>query len=109
MAGMGLDELQTDVEAAYSDLDDLEVTLDTEARTELAMLTAALEPRDPSELVERAVHLLFQTTVDTGKLDFHLRSDYDITYDEYLSGMTYDEMTGGMGFDGDDGDRRYQF
>jgi hypothetical protein len=106
---MGLDELQADVEAAYSELDDLEANLDAEARTELAMLLAALDPSDPSDLVQRAVHLMFQTTVDTGKLDFHLRSDYDITYDEYLSGMTYDEMTGGMGLDGDEGERRYQF
>lgn len=106
---MGLDELQADVEAAYSELDDLDANLDAESRTELAMLIAALDPSDPGDLLQRAVHLLFQTTVDTGKLDFHLRSEYDITYDEYLSGMTFDEMTGGMGFDTDDGDRRYQF
>lgn len=106
---MSLDELRDDVESAYSDLDDVRLGLDAEARTELAMLVAALDTDEPDELVQRAIHLFFQQIVDTGKLDFHLRNDYDITYDEYLSGMTYDEMTGGMGFDTDDGDRRYQF
>jgi hypothetical protein len=59
--------------------------------------------------VRRAVHLLFQSTTDTGRLDFHLRSAYDVTYDEYLSGMTFDEMAGGTQFQGNDDDRRYQF
>jgi len=75
---MSLDDLADDVEAANADLRGLAVELDRESRTELAMLVAALEA-DPEELVERAVHLLFQTTVDTGRLDFHLRSEYDVT------------------------------
>jgi hypothetical protein len=106
---MSLDELTADVEAAYSDLERSDLPLDRESRMELAMLTAALDAEDPGALVKRAVHILFQSTVDTGKLDFHLRSSYDVTYDEYLSGMTYDEMTGGMDLGGDDDDRRYQF
>ncbi|MFB6146922.1 MAG: hypothetical protein ABEJ08_04475 [Halobacteriaceae archaeon] len=100
---MSLDDLTDDVEAAYGDLDDVGA-LDSEARTELAMLVAALDPDDPEELVRRGVHLLFQTTVDSGKLDFHLRSRYGVTYDEYLSGMTYDEMAGGEAGDGTDFD-----
>ena len=108
---MSLEDLTDDVEAAYANLDDeLSVELDRETRTELAMLTAALEPEDGDELVRRAIHLLFQTTVDTGKLDFQLRHDYDVTYDEYLSGMTYEEMTGGgVSYPQSDDDRRYQF
>ncbi len=107
---MSLDELNADVEAAYSDLGNVDIALDEESRMELAMLLSALDAEDPSALVQRAVHILFQSTVDTGKLDFHLRSGYDVTYDEYLSGMTFDEMTGGMGFgQQDDDDRRYQF
>ncbi len=109
---MGLDDLSTDVEAAYSDLgDDLAVDLDAETRNELAMLLAAYEPDDPDELVRRAVHMLFQSAVETGTLDFHLRSGYDVTYDEYLSGMTYDEMTGADRFPQPDqnDERRYQF
>lgn len=112
---MTLEELTEDVEDTYERLDDLDVELDEEARRELTMLVAALDPDDPEDLVRRGIHLLFQTTVDSGKLDFHLRSTYDVTYDEYLSGMTYDEMTGGMedgvgaGGGSDDDDRRYQF
>jgi hypothetical protein len=55
--------------------------------------------------------MLFQTAVETGNLDFHLRSGYDVTYDEYLSGMTFEEMTGADQFpqSGDPDDRRYQF
>jgi FKBP-type peptidyl-prolyl cis-trans isomerase (trigger factor) len=105
---MGLEDLRADVQSAYSELDEIEVAVDRETRTELAMLDAALDPDDPETLVQRAVHLLFQQTVETGKLDFHLRATYDITYDEYLSGMTYDEMTGGTAADPDD-ERRYQF
>jgi hypothetical protein len=109
---MSLDDLQDDVQAAYSDLgEDLDVTLDRETRNELAMLESALDPEDTDELVRRAVHVLFQTAVETGNLDFHLRSEYDVTYDEYLSGMTFDEMTGAGQFpqSGDPDDRRYQF
>ncbi|MFB6137094.1 MAG: hypothetical protein ABEJ42_01965 [Halobacteriaceae archaeon] len=110
---MSLEDLDDDVTAANGDLRELEVDLDRESRTELAMLVAALDPGDPNELVNRAVHLLFQSTVDTGKLDFHLRSNYDVTYDEYLSGMTFEEMTGeapvGEGPTGDDDTRHYQY
>jgi len=107
---MSLDSLTADVEDAYGDLDDVSVELDEESRWELAMLTAALDTEDTDALITRAIHLLFQSTVDTGKLDFHLRNQYDVTYDEYLSGMTFDEMTGGMGFpQQDDDERRYQF
>jgi hypothetical protein len=108
---MTLDDLSDDVDAEYAALDDsLAVSLDRETRTELAMLAAALDPDDHGTLVERAIHLLFQTTVDTGKLDFHLRTGYDVTYDEYLTGMTYDEMTGGdLDYPQRDDDHRYQF
>jgi hypothetical protein len=104
---MSLDDLETDVELAYDDLDDYEF-LDRESRQELAMLSAALDA-DTDELLRRAVHLLFQSTTESGRLDFHLRSAYDVTYDEYLSGMTYDEMAGGTEFQAGDDDRRYQF
>jgi hypothetical protein len=113
---MGLEDLSDDVEAKYGDLGDaMSVSLDRETRNELAMLSAAMEPDDPDELVRRAVHMLFQTAVETGSLDFHLRSGYDVTYDEFLSGMTFDEMAGGAGGDdggvpqGDDNARRYRF
>lgn len=110
---MGLDDLSDDIKAAYSGLgDELTVELDTETRNELAMLESAFSPDDPDELVRRAIHLLFQTTVERGNLDFHLRSGYDVTYDEFLSGMTYDEMAGGGGdflAGNDDNARRYQF
>lgn len=109
---MTLDELQADIEDQYTGLDDeLSVTLDRETQNELAMLSVALDPEDTDELLRRAVHMLFQSTVDRGTLDFHLRSGYDCTYDEYLSGMTFDEMTGGNQFPQpqENDDRRYQF
>ncbi len=109
---MGLDDLSNDVQDAYREYDDaLSAELDRETKNELAMLSAALDTDDPGELVRRGIHLLFQTAVESGTLDFHLRTAYDVTYDEYLSGMTYDEMTGGydVGGVGDDDDRRYQF
>ncbi len=111
---MGLDELSDDIQTAYADFgEELTVGLDTETRNELAMLQSAFDPDDPDELLRRAIHLLFQRTVETGNLDFHLRSGYDVTYDEYLSGMTYDEMAGGGNSDflstNDDNARRYQF
>jgi len=109
---MSLDDLTDDVQAAYGDIDEeTTVSLDRETRNELAMLEAAFDPEDTDELVRRAVHLLFQTTVESGTLDFHLRTEYDVTYDEYLSGMTFDEMTGADQFpqSGDPDDRRYQF
>jgi hypothetical protein len=113
---MSLDDLGADLEATYGDLDgELSVELDGETRRELAMLLAALDPEDADDLVRRGIHALFDRTVETGALDFHLRSAYDVTYDEYLSGMTYDEMAGGGYGAGagrganDDDDRRYQF
>ena len=105
---MSLDELTADVQDAYGDLgDELPVDLDRETRNELAMLSAALGT-DEGELVRRAVHALYRSTVDTGDLDFHLRKGYDVTYDEYLSGMTYDEMTGADQYPQRDDERRYQ-
>jgi hypothetical protein len=112
---MSLDDLQADVEDEYAELgDEVSVSLDGETRNELAMLNAAFDPENTDELLRRAVHALFQTTVETGNLDFHLRSEYDVTYDEYLSGMTFDEMAGGgqqfsQQQQNDDGGRRYQF
>ncbi|MEF8853474.1 MAG: hypothetical protein V5A44_08695 [Haloarculaceae archaeon] len=110
---MSLDDLTETVRENYSDLDEeLAVATDRETRNELAMLEAALDPEDTDELLRRAVHMLFQTTVETGTLDFHLRTEYDVTYDEYLSGMTFDEMAGGslpQTGTGDPDDRRYQF
>jgi hypothetical protein len=106
---MSLDDLAADVEDVKDDLETETFHLDAQTRTELAMLGAAFESDDPSALLERAVHALFQRSVDTGELDFHLRTNYDVTYDEYLSGMTYDEMAGGDTYPTDDGDRRYQF
>jgi len=109
---MSLDDLQDELEGEYADLgDEVGVALDRETRNELAMLNAAFDPDDTDELLRRAVHMLFQTAVETGNLDFHLRSAYDVTYDEYLSGMTFDEMTGADQFPQaqQKDDRRYQF
>jgi len=109
---MTLDELTEDVSDRYSDLgDELTVSLDRETRNELALLTTALEPEETDELLRRAVHMLFQTAVETGTMDFHLRSGYDCTYDEYLSGMTFEDMTGASQFPQaqQNDDRRYQF
>jgi hypothetical protein len=107
---MTLDDLSDDLTARYASLDDeLAVSLDRETKNELAMLETALDPADSDELVRRAIHLLFQRTVETGDLDFHLRSGYDVTYDEYLSGMTVEEMTGADQYPAMDDERRYQF
>ncbi|MFC7167685.1 hypothetical protein [Halospeciosus flavus] len=110
---MSLDDLEDDVGAAYADLEETDFDLDRETRQELAMLVAALDPDEPDELVRRAVHMLFESTVQSGKLDFHLRSEYGVTYDEYLSGMTFDEMTGAAGGAGvgpeENENRRYQY
>jgi hypothetical protein len=107
---MSLDDLTDDVHATYSSLDEeFSVSLDRETRNELAMLGTAFDTDDPEEIVRRAVHLLFRTTVDSGNLDFHLRSTYDVTYDEFLSGMTFEEMTGANQFPQRDDERRYQF
>ncbi len=105
---MGLDDLNEDITAEYSDLDDkIAVDLDRETKNELAMLAAAFETDDPAELLRRGVHALYRQTVDTGDLDFHLRSAYDVTYDEYLSGLTYDEMAGDN-LPSPDDDNRYR-
>ena len=94
---MSLDDLDDAITAEYGDLDDeIGVELDRETKHELSLLAAALGT-DRDELVRRGVHALFRRTLDTGDLDFHLRQAFDVTYDEYLSGMTYDEMTGGAG------------
>ncbi|QSW99090.1 hypothetical protein [Haloterrigena alkaliphila] len=107
---MSLDDLNDDVTDAYGGLDEeLTLSLDRETRNELALLETALEPDETDELVRRAIHMLFQSTVDTGKLDFQLRSAYDVTYDEYLSGMTFEEMTGADQYPAMDDERRYQF
>jgi hypothetical protein len=106
---MSLDDLDADIEAAYADMDaERTVELDRETRHELAMLVAAFGADDVDDLIARGVHQLFRTTVDTGDLDFHLRGAYDVTYDEYLSGMTYDEMTGRDQYPQRDDERRYQ-
>jgi len=110
---MSLDDLQDDIEDEYADLDDeLGVSLDRETRNELAMLAAAFDPEETDDILRRAVHMLFQTAVETGNLDFHLRREYDVTYDEFLSGMTFEEMTGGgqqFPQQQQKDDRRYQF
>jgi len=106
---MTLDDLQDAVAEQNGELRDNTIELDRETRTELAMLSAALDPDDPDELVQRAVHLLFDNLVQSGKLDFHLRSQYDATYDEYLAGMSFEEMTGGAPNTGLDEGRRYQY
>ena len=107
---MSLEELSDEIETAYGDLgDELVVSLDRETRNELAMLETTLEPDETDELVRRAIHMLFQTAVDTGTMDFHLRSGYDVTYDEFLSGMTFEEMTGQNQYPQMDDERRYQF
>ena len=106
---MSLDELTEDITDEYSALDDeFTVTLDRETKNELAMLAAVFETDEPEELVRRAVHLLYRQTVDTGDLDFHLRSGYDVTYDEYLSGMTFEEMTGSANLPSLDDSNRYR-
>jgi len=106
---MSLEALNDDVEEAYAALNDqFALDVDRETKHELAMLMAVLDV-DPGELIRRGVHALFQTSVDTARLDFHLRSEYGVTYEEYLSGMTYEEMTGAANVPQPDDDRRYQF
>jgi hypothetical protein len=104
---MSLDDLTDAVESATADLGDVvDLELDRETRHELAMLTAATGD-DPDSLLERAIHLLFQTTVDTGKLDFHLRNEFDVTYDEFLAGITYEETQDQYEALGEDPGRSY--
>lgn len=105
---MSLDDLDEAIRDAYRELDEeATVGLDRETRNELATLVAALDT-DRDELIRRGVHILFRSTVDTGDLDFQLRREFGVTYDEYLSGMTYDEMTGQDQYPQRDDDRRYQ-
>jgi hypothetical protein len=105
---MSLDDLSAEMKRQYEDVGEtVAVDLDRETRNELAMLAAGLDS-EPEALVERGIHLLFQTAVETGRLDFHLRSTYDVTYDEFLSGMTFEEMGGGYQ-PAEEQDRRYQF
>ena len=108
---MGLDELNAEIEDSYSALDEeLTVGLDRETRNELAMLSVAFDPDETDELLRRALHMFFQTTVETGRLDFNLRRGHGVSYDEYLSGMTFDDI-GGNQFPQpqQNDDRRYQF
>ncbi|MFB6221258.1 MAG: hypothetical protein ABEH90_07445 [Halolamina sp.] len=105
---MSLDDLDDDVMDTYSDLgDEATVDLDRETKNELAMLLSAFGG-DTDELLRRGVHALFQEVVRSGDLDFHLRSGYDVTYDEYLAGATYEEMTGAGQYPDRDDERRYQ-
>ena len=107
--GMTLEDLNDDVEEAYASLNDqFALDVDRETKHELAMLMAVLDV-EPGELIRRGVHALFQASVDTARIDFHLRSEYGVTYEEYLSGMTYEEMTGAANVPQPDDDRRYQF
>jgi len=106
---MSLEELREDVTAQYSAIDDeVSVELDRESANELAMLAAAFGTDDPQELLRRGLHLLYRQTVDSGGLDFHLRADYGVTYDEYLSGMSYEEMAGGNDLPSLDDSNRYR-
>lgn len=106
---MSLENLGEEVETAYADFgDELTVSIDRETRNELAVLLSTLDTETTDELIRRAIHMLFQTTVETGSLDLHLRREFDVTYDEYLSGMTFEEMTG-VSSPPDNEDRRYQF
>ena len=108
---MSLDDLAADIERTYGEMgESTAVSLDRETRNELALLAAAYEPDELDELVRRGVHMLFQTAVETGNLDFHLRSAYDLTYDEYLFGQMEDTYNhqGGSGGGGDPDRRRYQ-
>ena len=105
---MGLDNLDDEMMERYSDLgEEFSVSLDRETKNELALLLAAFGD-DPDELFRRGVHALFQQAIQSGDLDFHLRSEYDVTYDEYLAGATYEEMTGGSQYPERDDERRYQ-
>ena len=108
---MTMDELTEDVEEAYATIpDNISCELDRQTKNELAVLQASLGTQSVDELIRRGIHVLFQGTVDTGGLDFHLRQQYDITYDEYLTGMTFEEMRGGNGYQPPtEDDRRYQF
>lgn len=107
---MTLDQLTDDVESNYGAIgDETTVPIDRETRMELAMLQTALGT-SPESIVTRAIHQFFQQTVDTATLDFHLQSEYGVTYDEYLAGQTYGaEMGSTDPTTATDDDRRYQF
>lgn len=106
---MSLEELTDAIEQSRTDLGEAwTLTLDQETRNELALLEAALEPESTDELLRRAIHLLFQSTVETGTMDFHLRSGFDVTYDEYLMGVTMDTYNEDITPEPTD-DRRYRF
>lgn len=107
---MSLEALTDDVETTYGGLEaELTVDSDRETRMELAMLETALGTSTTS-IVQRAVHQFFQRTVDTGRLDFHLQSEYGLTYDEYLAGQTFGSGVGTTDpTAATDQDRRYQF
>lgn len=106
---MSLDELDDALSERNRALgDELDVELDRETRQELAFLLAAFDG-DVDELVRRGVHTVFRSAVDTGDLDFHLRTAFDVTYDEYLAGITYDDAADRQGRTGrQDDDRRYR-
>ncbi len=106
---MSLKELTEEMQANYTATNELTLSLDRETRNELALLETVLAPEEPDELVRRAIHQLFQRTVETGQMDFHLRSSYDVTYDEYLAGMTFEQMTGQDQYPSLDDERRYRF
>lgn len=107
---MSLEDLSDAIETEYAMIEDEhDLSLDRQTRNELAMLRTLFGTGDVDELIQRAVHLLFQSTVDTGGMDFHLRRQFDVTYDEYLSGMTFEEMRGGNYQPPTEDDRRYQF
>jgi len=76
---MTLDDLTEDIEETYESLD-LGVDLDEGTRRELTMLLTALDEDDADDMLEEAVSLLFRSTVESGKLDFHLRSAYDVWF-----------------------------
>lgn len=104
---MSLDDLDETLTANYAALgEETTVDLDPETRNELAMLSAAMGT-DTDELLRRGIHALFQQAVRSGDLDFHLRTGYDVTYDEYLAGRTYEEMGGGDRYPERDEDRQY--
>jgi len=107
---MTLEDLTDDVEATYGEVDEETViSIDRETRMELAMLQTALGSSTDS-IVTRAIHQFFQRAVDTATLDFHLQSEYDVTYDEYLAGQTYGTELGSTDpTAATDEDRRYQF
>lgn len=107
---MSLPAFNEDLDSALASLDEeIEVSLDWQTRRELALLSAVYQPETVDEVVRRAIHLLTQDAVDRGSIDYHLRTRYDITYDEYLAGMTYEEMSHGTPATSDEDDRRYRF